>query len=113
NNGSFHNITLAVELSLFFTFGDYRSYPCLSEEGRNPRAARAQFFCERPLRGELQLKLTRQVLAFELFVLPNIGSDHFLDLARFQQLSEAKAIHAGVVAHASEVLYARIAQCGD
>src|SRR5260221_9644438 len=41
--------------------------------------------------------LFRSVLALELLVLAHIRRDHLLDLARLQQLAEAKAVHARIV----------------
>ena len=57
-----------------------RAVTGLGEKSRDTRHARPQFFREGALRGELQLKLAGQVLAFELFVLTHIGRNHFADL---------------------------------
>ena len=56
--------------------------------------------------GELKFELFGQVLALKLLVLAHIAGDHFLDLARLQQLAQAKTVHPGVVADHRQVLRA-------
>ena len=76
-------------------------------------AAGAHPFGQRALRVELDLELARQVLLHEQVVLADIGRDHLADLAGFQQLAQAKAIHTCVVGNHGEVLDAGIAQGVD
>jgi hypothetical protein len=76
-------------------------------------AAGAQLLGQRALRRELQFKLAGKKLALELLVLPHVAGDHLLDLARLEQLPEAKAVHTRVVRNHGEVLHPRVAQSGD
>src|SRR3989344_4779072 len=68
---------------------------------------------QRALWLELQLQFAGQVLALELLVFAHVGRNHLLDLAGFQQLAQAKAIHTCVVGNHGEVLDAGIAQGVD
>jgi hypothetical protein len=72
-----------------------------------------QFFGEGALGGELQFKFAGQVLALELFVLAYIRGNHFADLARFQQLPQAKTVDPGVVADHRQFTLAGVAQGTD
>src|SRR5690606_39749359 len=49
----------------------------------------------------------------EFFILAHVRSDHLLDLAGAQQLAQAKAVDAGIVAEAGKVLNARIPKRRD
>src|SRR3546814_7557911 len=73
----------------------------------------AAAFGERALRAEFDLELARQILPFELLILADIGGDHFLDLLGAEQLAEALAVDAGIVAGDGEVLYAGVADRVD
>src|SRR3546814_10076239 len=88
-------------------FGNKGADAGLGVETGNARAARAHAFRQRSLRAEFQLKLARQILALELLVLTNIGTDHFTDLARAQQLAQALAIRARIIRRDGEILHPR------
>src|SRR5690606_30939319 len=72
-----------------------------------------QLFGQRALRRELELEFACQILAFEFLVLADIRSDHLADLTGFQQLTQAKAVDARVIADAGQVLNPGIAQRRD
>src|SRR5690606_38699009 len=110
---TFHDISFAIEFAQFLAVRNDGAYTCLGEECRNARPTGAELFSQRTLRGEFQFQLTRQELAFELFVLAHVGGDHLADLTGFEQLSQTKAVDTSIVADAGQVLYACIPQCGD
>ena len=91
-----HHIGLAVELAQLLPSATMVPTPVLVKKG-DAGAASAQLLGQRALGREFQLQLARQVLALELLVLAHIGRDHFLDLARLQQLAQAETVHAGIV----------------
>ena len=106
---AFHHVFLAVELAHFLAFGDQRTDAGLGEEGRNPGAAGADALGERSLRIEFEFQFARQILLREQLVLADIGRDHLLDLARFQQAAKTDAVDAGVVGNHGQVLHAGVA----
>ena len=59
------------------------------------------------------MQLAGQILPFELLILAHVRRDHLRNLPRFQQLSEAKAIDAGVVGDDGKALHPGIAQRGN
>ena len=83
---------------MLLALGDQGADAGLGEEGRDAGAAGADALGQRALRVELELELAGQVLALELLVLADVGADHLLDLARVEQLAEAEAVDAAVVA---------------
>jgi hypothetical protein len=95
---AFHHVAVAVELADLLAFGHQRADAGARVEGRDAGAAGAQPLGQRALGRELQLQLAGQVLALELLVLAHVAADHLLDLARVQQLAQAEAVDAGVVA---------------
>ncbi|MNT24827.1 hypothetical protein D3C72_1603240 [compost metagenome] len=104
---------LAIKLTGFLAFGHHRAVAGSGEEGRDTRTTGTQAFGQGALRVELQLQLAGQELALELLVFAHVGRNHLLDLAGFQQLAQAKAIHTCVVGNHGEVLDAGIAQGVD
>ncbi|MNI28557.1 hypothetical protein D3C73_823370 [compost metagenome] len=97
---------MAVEFADFLAVGHDGAHAGAREERGNAGAAGAQLLGQRALRGELKLEFARQVLAFEFLVFAHVGRNHLAHLARVQQLAQAKAVNARVVADAGQVLHA-------
>src|SRR6267154_2341784 len=72
--------------------------------GLKVRAAGAAALGQRALRVELDLELAFEVELGEGLVLADVRTDHLLDLAVLEQQPEPRAIDAGVVADADQVL---------
>ena len=104
---AFKDIVLTVEALHFLAVSHLGADAGLGVKAGDASAARAHPLCQRPLRRELYFQFACQILPFKLLVLPHIGGDHFLDLARAQQLAEAFAVDPGVVGGHREALYAR------
>ena len=83
--------------------GDLGTDSCGGKKGRNSGSCGPTAFCEGSLRYQFYLELAREHLAFELVVLAHIGTNHFANLPRLQEKSEAKTVDAGVVGDAGKV----------
>jgi hypothetical protein len=103
----------AVEFAGFLAVGNDGAVAGFREEGRDAGAAGAQLFGQRALRREFELEFAGQELAREFLVFADVGGDHLLDLARFQQLAEAEAVDARVVRDGGQLLDAGVAQRFD
>src|SRR5258708_26185177 len=108
-----HHVFLAVEGLGLLAFGDLGADAGLGVEGRDARAAGAAALGQRALPVELDLELAFEVELGEGLVLADVRTDHLLDLAVLEQQPEPRAIDAGVVADADQVLDARIAHGVD
>jgi hypothetical protein len=62
---------------------------------------------------QFQVQLVGEVLPLEFVVVANVGGDHLADLAGAEQLAQAKAIDACVVADDGQAFFAGVAQGGD
>ena len=109
DEAAFHDIALAVELADILAFGDLGADAGFGEERRDPGAAGADTLGKRTLRVELDLELAGEVLLHEGFVLPDIGGDHFLDLAGIEQQAESLPVGPAIVGHDGQVFDPRIA----
>ncbi|MNT18099.1 hypothetical protein D3C72_1532810 [compost metagenome] len=103
----------AVEFAQFLAVGNDGAHARLGEEGGNAGAAGAQFFGQGALRREFQFQFAGQVLAREFLVFTHVGGNHFLDLARGQELAQAEAVHARVIRNGRQARHAGIAQGSD
>mmetsp|Transcript_210 Transcript_210/g.628 ORF Transcript_210/g.628 Transcript_210/m.628 type:complete len:249 (+) Transcript_210:911-1657(+) len=74
-------------------------------EGRDPCAAGTTALCQRPLWHQLHLKLAAHVLLLEQTVLTNVAAHHSTDLTLLKEKTEAKVIHASIVADHGEVTH--------
>ena len=108
-----HDICRAVEFARLLAFGDDGADAGPRKEGGDAGAAGADALGQRALRIEFELKLAGKIKLLEQLVLADIGRDHLLDLARFEQKPEPGAIDAGVVRNDGEALGAGIAQRMD
>ncbi|PAV93074.1 hypothetical protein WR25_07417 [Diploscapter pachys] len=106
-DAAFEDIILTVEGLHLLALGHQRADAGLGVEARDARAPCPAAFGERALRTEFHLQLAGEILAFELLVLADVARDHLLDLAAAQQLAEAFAIDAGIVAGDRQILDAR------
>jgi hypothetical protein len=104
-----HQVFLPVEFLHFLAFGDQRADAGLGVEGRNAGAARANALGQRALRIEFEFQLAGEELLGKQLVLADIGRDHLLDLAGFEQAAEANAVDAGIVRNHRQVLDAGVA----
>ena len=99
-----HDVGLAVEVAVLLALGDQGADAGLGEEGRDAGAAGADALGQRALRVELDLDLAGEELARELLVLADIGADHLPDLAPVEQLAQAPAVDAAIVADDGQAL---------
>ena len=99
-----HDVLLAVELLHFLAFGDQRADAGLGVEGRDAGAAGADALGQSSLRVELELELAGEVLRCEQLVLADIGRDHLLDLAGFEQAAQPDTVDAGIVGNHGQAL---------
>ena len=104
DDAALHDVGLAVELAVLLALGDQRADAGLGEEGRDAGAAGADPLGQRALRVELDLDLAGQELARELLVLADIGADHLLDHVPVEQLAQAPAVDAAIVADHRQAL---------
>src|SRR5690242_1438832 len=108
-----HYVHAAVEFAGLFALGDHGAVAGGCVEGGNARAAGTEALAERALRVQLDLQLAAKHKLLEELVLPDVGRDHFLDLALLEEQTDAEVIHAGVIADDGEVLRAFAANGGD
>ena len=101
---------MAVKHAVFLALGHQGAHTGAHIKRRNAGATSAQLLGQRALRREFQLQFTGQVLALKLLVFAHVAGDHLADLARFQQLAQAKAVDTGVVGNHRQVFDAGVAQ---
>ena len=95
----FHYVQAAVEFAGFFLFGDHCAYACRREKGGNASSPSANTFRKRSLRHQVEFNFALQNHLFQQFIFANVGSNVLPNLSGCEQQADAKAIHAGVVAH--------------
>ncbi len=110
NKTGFHDVLLAVELAHFLAFRNQSADAGLGIERGNARAAGADALGQRSLRIEFEFQFTGQVLLCEQLVLADIGRDHLLDLAGFQQPAQSDAVNARIVGNNCQILDAGFTQ---
>ena len=103
----------SVEIVMLLALGDHGADAGCRVEPGDPRAARPHPLGQGALRVELQLQLSRQVLAHEFRVLADIGRDHLLHLPRLQQHPQTEPVHARVVRRDGQALDATVADRRD
>ncbi len=113
DDAAFQNIGLAVELFQLLALGNHGAHAGLGVEPGDARAARAHALGQRALGVEFQLQLSAQILAHEFRVLADVGRDHLLHLAAFQQQAQTEPVHARVVGGHGQVLDAIVADRRD
>jgi len=102
-NAALENVVAAIEFARFFAVRDHGAEARWCEESGNAGAASADAFRESALRIQLEFELTVGDKLLEEFVFADVGGDHFLDLALFEQDADAEAVHAGVVGDDGEI----------
>src|SRR6266852_2529014 len=107
------NVVAAVELAGFFSFGNQGAVAGRCVEGGDTSATGANALGESALRIQLDLHFAAEHALLEKFVFPDVGGNHFFDLAILQEQAEAGAVGAGVVAGNGQILGAFAAYCVD
>ena len=109
-DAAFQNVRDSVEILVLFAFGNHGADAGSRVKAGNARAACPHALGERSLRAELHFQFAGKELALELDILAHIAGDHLLHLVRFEQQSQAPAIHACVIAGDGQVARAGVAQ---
>src|SRR5215472_10225671 len=107
------DVLASVELLGFLALRHERADPSGGVKARDPRATGAHPLGERALGDELDLELTRQELALELGVLPDVGRHHLADLAAPQEQPQSPVVHSAVVRDDRQVADAAPDEGGD
>jgi hypothetical protein len=110
---AFHHIRLAVELANSLPSATSVPTPVRVKKAGMPAPPARSRSASVPLRREFEFELAVQVLALEFLVLADVAADHLLDLPRHEQLAQAEAVGAGVVADDRQVAHAAVAQSVD
>ena len=83
------------------------------KKGWNSRPPCPDPFGERALRDEFDFQFAGDQLALEFFVFAHVGSDHFLQLAFFQQPAQPEVFDSGIVGDTGEVFDAEFFERSD
>src|SRR5258708_21797549 len=107
------NVMAAIELAGFFSFGNHGAVAGWCVEGGDTSATGANALGESALRIQLDLHFAAEHQLLEKFVFPDVGGNHFFDLAILQEQAKAGAVGSGVVAGNGQILGAFAAYCVD
>ena len=97
---------LAIDLTLLLAFGHHRARAGACIEPVDAGSTGADALGQGSLRVEFEHQFLREILAFELAILADVGRHHLADLPRRQQQSEPEAIDACVVGDDGEIAHA-------
>ena len=104
-NGLFKNVIFTAKLAHIFARCHGGAITGGRIKRRNTGPARADLFCQRPLRSKFDCQFPAQYLLLKQRVLADVRRHHFANLARFEQYPQTETIHAAVVRHDRQIFH--------